>query len=231
MYNLERRHLVLNLRIDRSLECKHMVIWFRRLGALALFIVAVVRPVQLLQTSALIWIAAMITSLTFFIAECFSPALTFTSGLGTAYLLVTGIIYAWAGVLGLVSQPQPGLVEPFVWSFLVSPFVWITLVTSHGGGYDVVLLEPHPFSSAVALCLGLIAVGAALAMSRSKKIGYQIWIALLCLIIFQVGGYVVAAILYEVSNRLWIACGWLITYMLAFWLAYRGSEPYSTKST
>ena len=64
-----------------------------------------------------------------------------------------------------------------MWSFLVSPYVWITLLQSHGGGYDEFLTDPHRFTlahrftSAIVLALGLIAVGAALAMSRSRKIG------------------------------------------------------------
>ncbi len=208
-----------------------MTIWFRRLIALAVLIVVFLRPAFLWrpQTSVFIWLGAMIASLTFFIAECFNPALTFTRRFGTAYLLVTGLIYAGAGALGL--QPNPGLVEPFVWTWIVSPYVWITLATSHGGGYDVVLLDPHRLSSAIALCLGLIAVGAALAMSRSKRSGYQIWMVLLCLIVFLSGGYVVAAIRFSGGSRLGIVCGWLITYVVAFGLAYRGSELYSTKST
>jgi hypothetical protein len=204
-------------------------IWIRRLIALALLFVVALRPAFLwpATTSLFIWLGAMIASLTFFIAECFNPALTFTRRLGMAYLLVTGIIYAYAGAWGL--YPEPNLIEPFMWSLLVSPYIWITLVTSHGGGYGAVLEEPHRFSSAIVLCLGLIAVGAALAMSRSKKIGYQIWMALLCLIIFLIGGYVVAAIRFSAGPVLGFVCGWLITYIVAFWLAYRGNEPHKVK--
>ena len=67
-----------------------MVVALRRILALALFIVVLIRPVN---TPLSVWIAAMIASLTFFIAECFNPALTLTRRFGTGYLTVIGVIY------------------------------------------------------------------------------------------------------------------------------------------
>ena len=113
---------------------------------------------------------------------------------------------------------------------------WITLLQSHGGGYDEFLTDPHRFTlahrftSAIVLALGLIAVGAALAMSQSRKIGYQLWMALLGIMILMVSGYVLAAILYYGSERLWVPLAWLISCMVAFGLAY-SAEFHSAKSS
>jgi hypothetical protein len=204
-----------------------MVLALRRISALAfssLFLYG------LLRLRYPLGISALIASLIFFIAECFNHALTLTQRFGIVYLAVIGFIYSCAGVLGLMSHME--LIEALIWTFFVSPYVWITLLQSHGGGYDLIPNdEPHRFSSAIVLALGLIAVGAAFAMSRSCKIGYQIWMALLGIMILLVSGYVLAAILYYGSERLWVPLAWLISCMVAFALAYRGSEFHSTKSS
>jgi hypothetical protein len=152
---------------------------------------------------------------------------------GIAYLVLVGVTYLLAGVLGLF--PNGSLVEAAIWYSLISPYPLLTLVdqclryhpcTISGTPYAILpgSNEPQVFFSTAVIIVSLIAIAAALLMTKENKIAYRVWLALVALSIAEALTYVLADFANwgampgagTSSNESTIALGWAASYLAAY---------------
>lgn len=121
---------------------------------------------------------------------------------GMAYLALTGITYLLVGLIGFPARGA-GLLAANVWSLLISPGPFLAVI---GGLTSPISFDIHKLDywiwpdskldqallSLFACLVGSLAIAAAFAMAKNKKIAYNVWFALVMLSILGAVGYVVA---------------------------------------
>jgi len=187
------------------------------------------------------WVILFMVALTFGISLFFSAQMPVFRRFGIAYLVLTGLTYLLAGILGLL--PNGDLIEAEMWYFLISPYPLLRLLTamiySRPFRIDAVPYTifpasgPHLWFSITVVLVSTILIVAAFAMAREKRTAYYLWLFILALSILEALGYVVAQFgkwgvpQYRGtrdSAAIIVPLSWAASYLAAYVMARRGAD-------
>jgi hypothetical protein len=168
------------------------------------------------------------TALVVGISSMFSLQIPLLRRLAISYLVLTGLAYFLAGLLGLI--PSWGLIETQMWyTYLVSPYPALSLLVNgipdsqHDIRWAYIGVTPdgdsHTLFSAGILGLGLVAFMSAIGMGWKKRIAYRIWLALAVFFTLCTVGYAVASILRWGMKEVILPLSLTASYMAAFLIA------------
>jgi len=147
------------------------------------------------------------------------------------YLVFVGITYLIAGILGLL--PHGGLVESMLWNGLISPYPLFTLseqgLFRQARSIDWGTVYVFPFKgsqlfSGAIVVLSSASILAAIAMSKGKRIGYNVWLILVGASILGTLAYVVAGFLNWGLQEAILPLCWAASYVAAYVMARKGAE-------
>jgi hypothetical protein len=184
-----------------------------------------VRSVQYVVPMSL-WTALFVATLMTGISLIFSFEVPLYRRLAISYLVLTGLIYSVAGILG------SDLIGSRMWqTCLVSPYPAISLLrfgiptSRYDNRWGFIAVTPDPngdnysLFSAMVLALGLLAIIAAIAMAWRKRAAYRIWLVLLGFFTLSTIGYVVAGVVGWGMKEAKLAAGLTLSYLVAFLVA------------
>lgn len=186
-------------------------------------------PISQYSLPKIPWVLIFILTLTYGISLIFGSEISAQHRFTVAYLIFTGLTYLLAGVLGLL--PSWGLIEAALWYSLLSPYLFISFLdqavhhfpyTAAKAPYEPVPHSEHHVFSAIVVIISAIAVAAAFGMAKRRKTGYDVWFALLGLLILAWLGYVIVGFIsWGLKDTILPLC-WLSSYIAAYLVARRG---------
>ncbi len=180
-----------------------------------------------------LWAVLLVVTLTYGISLLLSTQIPAYRRWGIAYLAFTGLTYLLAGLLGI---GDGGWVEPELWDMLISPYPLISFVDQwmHHFPYGAdrapyisnVPFSEHRFFSAAVVVLSSIAIVAAFAMAKTKKLAYMVWLVLLCVLILAFSGFVVVGLVS--GGPVVLPFCMTLSYVVAFLMA-RADVDFKTR--
>jgi hypothetical protein len=195
----------------------------------------------------IVWILLLVLTLTYGFSLSFSTEIPARRRFSLGYLMFAGFSYFLAGSFGLI--PDWDIIETSVWYVLISPYPLLTvlkgMIYSRPFQLDklpyVILPIPHEYPqlnlwfSITVVVVSLVAIAAAFAMGKNKKLAYSLWFSLVVLFILEALGYVVAYLgkwgmpqfQYtgsKVPTSTIVALCWAASYAVAYFTARKGAQ-------
>jgi hypothetical protein len=176
-------------------------------------------------------VVLFILTVSYGISLAFSTKLPAYRRWGIAYLVFVGITYLIAGILGLL--PHGGLVESMLWHGLISPYPLFRMseqgLFRHAQGIDWGAVYVFPFKgsqlfSGAIVLLSSVSILAAIAMSKGKRNGYNLWLAMVCASVMGTLAYVVAGFLNWGLQEAILPLCWTASYIAAYVAARKGAK-------
>jgi len=174
----------------------------------------------------------------------FSTEIPVRRRLSLGYLMFVGFSYFLAGLFGL--PPGWGIIEPMIWNVLISPYPLLTvlrgIIYTRPFRIDKLpymlfpVTDQHMWLSITVTLLSVIAMAAAFAMAKNKKLAYHLWFALVGLSTLEALAYVVATMGKwgippqfhytgsKVPTSTIVALCWATSYAVAYVLARKGAQ-------
>jgi hypothetical protein len=189
-------------------------------------------PVSEYSLPKIPWTIIFIVTLTFGISLVFGPEVAPPRRFALAYLILSGVMYLVAAVLGLF--PNWGLIEASLWHSVISPYLLISFLEQFArhfpygvsrAPYEVVPQSEHSFYSVLVIVIGLTAILAAFGMAANKKAASRAWLVLIGLLSLAFVGHVIVGFAsWGMANAVVPLC-WEASYVSAFLMARRGMHP------
>jgi hypothetical protein len=147
------------------------------------------------------WTLLFLATLTYGISLLFSVNLPAFRRCAIAYLVLVGLTYFLAGLVGLFRNA--GLIATLMWDSLITPFPLLALIdqcflyhpcklSQTSFSSLPVTDDPQLFFSLAAMVVSLIAVVAAFLLAKENKIASRIWLAMVVFSFAEAFGYVLA---------------------------------------
>ena len=148
-----------------------------------------------------LWVLLFLATLTFGISLLFSVRIPALRRWAIAYLVLVGLTYFLAGLVGLFRNA--GLIATSMWDTLITPFPLLALIdqcflyrpcklSQTSFSSMPVTDDPQLLFAIAAMVVSLIAIVAAFLLARENKIARRTWLALVVFSFVEAFGYVLA---------------------------------------
>jgi hypothetical protein len=202
---------------------------------------------KLVPLPRIVWLLLLVLTLTYGFSLSFGSETPIHRRFSLGYLMFAGFSYFLAGLFGL-PPGWGGIIEPMIWNVLISPYPLLTvlrgIIYSRPFRIDKLpymlfpVTDQHLWLSITVTLVSVIAMAAAFAMSKNKKLAYHLWFVFVGFSTLEALAYVVATLgrwgipLYQynaysgskVPISTIVALCWAASYAVAYFIARKGAQ-------
>jgi hypothetical protein len=191
----------------------------------------------------IVWVLLVVLTLTYGFSLSFGSETPIHRRFSLGYLMFAGFSYFLAGSFGLI--PDWEIIETMTWNVLISPYPLLSVLKGiiYTRPFRIDKLpymwfpvsDEHLWFSITVTVVSLIAIAAAFAMSKNKKLAYHLWFVFVGFSILEALAYAVADLGKwgmpqfhytgsKVPTSTIVALCWATSYAAAYFIARKGAQ-------